>query len=1231
MQIARLDLSKGLTLNSSDLSQPFFIRKLPFWPKPGGGWESHPGFIPYDIPSLPYTPGTQVYYSDPSGVVALKNGSTLTITDLSQGKVVSGDVGDGVLIPRTGFYRSRFDKLLFDVSDTPAITLSPLKIIVGSLDPGSYRIWALTYVKLKTGFFLSWYSYQSTAITTTNQEGIEIGLANKPEDKVVRLYVQRNKGGSYGPLLYLGQLTGNDDKFTYTSHLQEGEATQIAIPKGTGKFAAYYNGRYFYQADELTLLGGGASDYTPKKGTDPSQDLPSGTYGGHFYLGESLKQAANNVGATPADIPVASTWSAAVHTPKGIFVAVQDATSTMIFQSDSVPSGAWNLVYKGSLVSLQAAAYSPTRVVFLGGGKAIVGPIDGAGSWEEYTLPTANPIKMALWNGSEFAAITDGQLLLGGSSGTAWTVRTPTGSPDFTNYPEWRDFVYAQGRYFILALQSAGGNDWWHRIFVYNGSSWSSFEHRPYDYRGVKFRRYATLWTDGYLLGIGAGLAGGLYYFKDTIFQGPVGEQDYFTFHKASEFPGGFVRFATDINGSLPTTPYGTNIKTADYSGGWFRNGNTFQFVGARPVDGATVERDSITYSGYTLNGATAAAAGTTLTNGVILGTGAYTAAYKKGVGYQLTNVVTKAPLGKSGPMWVEYGAGGENIVEYTKAWSSRKVKAPSSSPASPLFMAYENGTYMMVKRKAGGGFISFDTYELYAGTDLPSMALVKQYTAPNSAIPNMPFLNRLRNVGNKYAFANAVHAYVYDKATNTDTFYNAGNTGHIAFDGTDLFIANSTSVLKLGTGGTATVVYSGTGIVGVMDAPTTGKIIVVTSSGGTYTFLTLDTATSTTTTYGTITTAEPFWGGVFANNAVLVAFQKSLYINSGSGFNQVSSQASTDFGGVYSIGATSPAPPPPPPGSGQSDNASSTISLSPNTIIWTEVGHINQTRSTYYHTVVPRTSTRITGMIEHPAGVMVFLENEAYTMTGAFTSIENTRIALHPQSVGVDPDTIPVRVGSTVFVAWTGRVFAISGGEVSLISYLVADDERFVSVAYDPANTMLVCAKQSGRTVRFDLTNKVWFDDIEGTQALIQLPDQVAYAIYNSTTNVVKLYRLLKPGELAPTDGSYLRLKQEFWIDSLRMSPEPIKRIRAIYIQLKTAGPPAPYLKVYNENETLVASGSMIATLTSNAYGIGRYHFRFPPVISFAPSRIIVSFDNFYMILANDVEVHYEPRQRRI
>jgi hypothetical protein len=456
-----------------------------------------------------------------------------------------------------------------------------------------------------------------------------------------------------------------------------------------------------------------------------------------------------------------------------------------------------------------------------------------------------------------------------------------------------------------------------------------------------------------------------------------------------------------------------------------------------------------------------------------------------------------------------------------------------------------------------------------------------------------------------------------------------------VVTDGSKWYVVGQTGVNEITSSGL--IPKSSEAYVGAVDG--SGVIYGVKVSGTSLEVVEIDTTTWDATSLGTIP-GTSFRGGYIINNVLTIATYdgdtlRVMFYDNGW---KTAYSISTPYPVVGFIGG------PVSPGSGGGSEAADftyQVDLPPNTIVWTDVGHINQTTPYAYQTFVPRTSASVTAITEHPAGVMVFMENEAFIMTGRFTSLSDTRVSLYPQAVGVDKGARITRVGSTVFSVWNGRLFALGDGEVALISRELTNDSPFVAIAYDPVHVMIVARKENGRTYRYDIVRKVWFDDIDSTIDLVQLANGVLYVKHYTDIGSgvqIGLFRLAGEDERVDDNPLYYRPRPEVWIESVRMhrvgdaiNLTPVKRLRAIYLQMKSEGPPNPHIEVYNETGTLVAAGDMVPTLTSNTSGIGRYHFRFPPVITFAPERIAISFAGVKFILANDIEVHYEARERRI
>jgi hypothetical protein len=1246
MQKAIISLSRGLTLNYSELSVPFVIKRLPLWPKPGEGWAPHPGIVPYDAGVLGYQPGDEFIHSDTSGLLVAKRGTQLIVRDLLRGEVATGTpdfVGDapqGAVLPRTGWYRSRQSYIFPGAPGSAGVNLRPLRAISGSLEAGSYRIWALTYERLQTGLLFLWYSVL-TATLGGSSGGLEIKLAEAPGQRVVRLYVQRLLG-SWTPMTYLGELTGDEDTFVYTSHLQEGAAEEIAITKAVGQHAAYYNGRYFYQGDKLTVLGRGAQEGTGGGPGGPPGTRPTSGFFLTYQDGLLISEVVQN--ASPLKFAPFGAWDAGVETEQGLFVAVRVDGETHIYHT---PSGrgynAWSLVYKlPTPVQMRWAAASPSRVVFVADGQALVGSLSNyqsSAGWRQVTLPLSSPIKRLMWtSGGQFAAIVDGALLLGGADGTNWEAKAPSATGDFAIFTEWKDFTYAArpGKFFILAAQPIGGGEFFLRVFIFNGNTWTSYQPKVSDVvpflgrvflRDVVYRRFATIWSDGdNLLGVGFGVKGGLYGSACGLGGASPSERDCFYFFKANEFPAQcsgrdilmdmFVAPPARLWSRSDTDDYGTLHKWEGGLGGAF-------------VRDGQYRRWQIKYSTSIFD--QERVVGPTPTVGV------------KGVPILLrnrdwhTNPPDNNYLYGTRPAFASVNHGNiayadtSSFTELLANLTAQRFNINAFTPSRrALGVANEGGNAAVLIRDYPTSS-SPPTEILLVGRP-PSFAQVNLGTAPGPLPPEYVH-NGIRTDGIKVYYTNRYKTFVVNGADVQS--YNVGGVS-VVTDGSRWYVVGQAGVNEIA--GSNLIPRSAEAYVGAVDG--SRVIYGVKESGANLEVLEINTADWNITSLGTIP-GTTFRGGYVVNGVPTIATYDGSVLRVVFYDNEWKTAYSMDtpypvvgfMGGPASSGGG---------GGGDTGDFAYQVDLPPNTVVWTEVGHINQTTPYAYQTFVPRTSTGVTAITEHPAGVMVFMENEAFIMTGRFTSLSDTRVSLYPQAVGADRGTRITRVGSAIFTTWNGRLFALGDGEVSLISRELTDDSPFVAVAYDPVHAMLVARKENGRTYRYDVVRRVWFDDVDSTLDLVQLANGVlyvrSYTDPDSGSEGIGLFRLAREGERVEDNPLYYRPRPEVWIESARMhiagnaiDLTPVKRIRAVYLQMKSEGPPNPHIEVYNEMGALVAAGDMIPTLTSNTSGIGRYHFRFPPVITFAPERIALSFAGLRFVLANDIEVHYEARQRRV
>lgn len=1165
------------------------MSRLPLWPKAGLNWSNHPGHDIYTgLPDIGLGPNSTILYSDPAGLIAINNQGTITVADLANGQVKSIASSDGVLIPKTGWYRSRNEKaFLPSKADLEGVGLTPLTTGAGNLEAGRYSIWALTFVRLETGFFFIWYSVASAALTATG--GFTIKLAEIPGERIVRLYVQRAKANEpLSPLAFLGELTGENDTFEYTSHAQEGEYVSLAFPRATGTWAAYYNGRYYYQADHLVVIGesGSATPTTEMGYIDV-------TNGGTFGF-DQHGLAFTNIAANAAKIGIwaYSTHDVTVETPAGLFAANRYGGNTFVYHSTA--NGEffdWSLVYSNIVEhEFTCAAYSPSRIVLAGkGGKVLVGRLQNneffsPSSWEMPTLPASTDINDIIWTGSEFVALTSRGILRGGLTGQNWTLVSAPASlePTFT---DWRRILFHNNKFYIYAAEPNSGY-WRAEIFVYDGATWTTFD--PYVRLG-SFTIY-----DGRFMGFNA------MFIKDNLlYVGHVLQPGWYgtTFLHNDTFIIAAYRLS-DMQLELiysgiaptPVTNYGKEYLWGNKTALLFRNGNTYRLLRMNQDYTTTfaLHTSGLPISGMFLkDGATVVEFLNFVTNRISL-------PILSSLAFQFGPTLSPSVVGR-----VADGRGvysfGSNLYTVSAGLRTRRYGVPLDTVAAAII---ENSK------------IAF-------ATTRSSVALVHVGNTPEDAV----MVRRVDNYSNRAAsficYVGSKAYFAYPRATGYSLVFDsteiqiAEDVVGLAWDGTDLFVGTTTNVYKL-TGSVLTSLQTGT-FTGVGDAGT-GNIYIGVSNGD---VLQLDTAANTTTLVGTLPSTTLRTARLIGTVPVVLGINSVVYYYNTT-FQTVASYSS---GAIVTNGVL-----------GTDSTITNGVTLEKNTVIWTEPNHINIMNPFHYHTFVPRMSREINDIIPHPAGVMVLMDNETYVMSGKFTNITDTRVALYPQTIGLDKGARLGMLGPNVFTVWNGKIFQIGDGEMRLVSATVDDDVHFTAALIDHPNSMLVGLKKDGRVLRYDLTRQVWFNDMDDCLNIAQTVQGIAYlrqtmSSYISTPTYV-LYKLADTQ--SPPTTLYYQIPQELWIDAVALNNEPLKRLRAIRFSLKSSGPAGPFLRIYNESEIEVISQAMTPTVAANAFGLGRYQARFTPVIGYSPARIKISFSGFSFEMPPFIEVDYEARNRK-
>lgn len=154
--------------------------------------------------------------------------------------------------------------------------------------------------------------------------------------------------------------------------------------------------------------------------------------------------------------------------------------------------------------------------------------------------------------------------------------------------------------------------------------------------------------------------------------------------------------------------------------------------------------------------------------------------------------------------------------------------------------------------------------------------------------------------------------------------------------------------------------------------------------------------------------------------------------------------------------------------------------------LCYSEVGWANLMSDQSFIPIQPTQSTRFTGLLSTPQGLLVMFDNEIHIVTGD-PAFDNVTVELYSDFVGCDYDRVndqhirPCKVGGAPFVVWTGKIWALSGGanEVSATQWL--PDDQFIQVAPEPQTRSLLGLTVSGAVLRYILDKDYWFSDIAG------------------------------------------------------------------------------------------------------------------------------------------------------
>lgn len=144
----------------------------------------------------------------------------------------------------------------------------------------------------------------------------------------------------------------------------------------------------------------------------------------------------------------------------------------------------------------------------------------------------------------------------------------------------------------------------------------------------------------------------------------------------------------------------------------------------------------------------------------------------------------------------------------------------------------------------------------------------------------------------------------------------------------------------------------------------------------------------------------------------------------------------------------------------------------------YSEVGWANLMGDRSFIVIQPTQSTRFTGLLSTPSGLLVMFENEIHLVTGD-PAFGNVSVELYLDMVGCDPDTHPCKVGGVPFTIWNGKLWVLQAGQAQQIGaeqWLASDP--FVRVSPEPQTRSLLALTKSGLVFRYMLDDQFWLTD---------------------------------------------------------------------------------------------------------------------------------------------------------
>jgi hypothetical protein len=164
-------------------------------------------------------------------------------------------------------------------------------------------------------------------------------------------------------------------------------------------------------------------------------------------------------------------------------------------------------------------------------------------------------------------------------------------------------------------------------------------------------------------------------------------------------------------------------------------------------------------------------------------------------------------------------------------------------------------------------------------------------------------------------------------------------------------------------------------------------------------------------------------------------------------------------------------------------------------TLIYSDVGSANRGTDLNYFVLNASNSSRITALASTAAGLLVFMDNETWLLTGnvdpfftALSAQPQARIQRFSGTIGCDNNVIPGRLGGVVFSIYKGELYAITlgmgdvdfGSGIELISTpLNLKEDPIVQVVGEPQTNHVVIKTKRNLVYRYDTRSKQWADDV--------------------------------------------------------------------------------------------------------------------------------------------------------